>query len=276
MSKHRAEGTKASGNIFDVFRRSPNRGRYSGESKSAAGILASAGRRPVLAAIAVPTAAAASIVAAGFAVTPSAEDEQTEFAQKAAPAADSPDTSEADKAAKEGKKKQKDISSSLTVKEEKPVETPSSNSAGNPEDSRGKSSSGSTGSSGGTSKKGSSSSGSSGDKGAAASDSGKPKNSKASGQSGSCPASTYGGGDGFHGRKTANGERFNKNALTAAHKTLPFNSRVKVTNTKNGKSVTVRINDRGPYHGNRCLDLSTAAMSQIGGDGVAQVKWQVL
>ena len=223
----------------------------------------------------MPTAAAASIVAAGFAVTPSAEDEQTEFAQKAAPAADSPDTSEADKAAKEGKKKQKDISSSLTVKEEKPVETPSSNSVGNSEDSRSKSSSGSSGSSGGTSKKGSSS-GSSGDKGAAASDSGKPKNSKASGQSGSCPASTYGGGDGFHGSKTANGERFNKNALTAAHKTLPFNSRVKVTNTKNGKSVTVRINDRGPYHGNRCLDLSTAAMNQIGGDGVAQVKWQVL
>ena len=64
--------------------------------------------------------------------------------------------------------------------------------------------------------------------------------------------------------------------MTAAHKTLPFNSRVKVTNTSNGKSVTVRINDRGPYHGNRCLDLSTAAMNQIGGDGVATVKWQVL
>ena len=266
MSKHRAEGTKASGSIFDLFRRSSKRGRYGSEPKSAAGVLASAGRRPVLAAIAVPTAAAASIVAAGFAVTPSAEDEQTQFTQNAAPAADAPDTSAAEKAAKDAEKQQKDSARSLTVKEEEPAEDTQSGSAGS------SNSTGSSGKSGSTSKK----SGSKGGSGAAASDSGKPKNTKASGKAGSCPASTYGQGDGFHGRKTANGERFNRNAMTAAHKTLPFNSRVKVTNTSNGKSVTVRINDRGPYHGNRCLDLSTAAMNQIGGDGVATVKWQVL
>lgn len=260
MSKHRTEGTKASGSIFDLFRRSSKRGRYSSEPTSAAGVLASAGRRPVLAAIAVPTAAAASIVAAGFAVTPSAEDEQTQFTQNAAPAADAPDTSDADKAAKDAEKQQKDSAPSLTVKEEEPAEDAESAS---------------TGKSGSASKKSGSKS-SSRSSGAAASDSGKPKNTKASGKAGSCPASTYGQGDGFHGKKTANGERFNRNAMTAAHKTLPFNSRVKVTNTRNGKSVTVRINDRGPFHGNRCLDLSTAAMNKIGGDGVAQVKWQVL
>ena len=266
MSKHRAEGTKASGSIFDLFRRSSKRGRYGSEPKSAAGVLASAGRRPVLAAIAVPTAAAASIVAAGFAVTPSAEEEQTQFTQNAAPAADEPDTSAAEKAAKDAEKQQKDSARSLTVKEEEPAEDTQSGSAGS------SNSAGSSGKSGSTSKKSGNKAGS----GAAASDSGKPKNTKASGKAGSCPASTYGQGDGFHGRQTANGERFNRNAMTAAHKTLPFNSRVKVTNTSNGKSVTVRINDRGPYHGNRCLDLSTAAMNQIGGDGVATVKWQVL
>lgn len=266
MSKHRAEGTKASGSIFDLFRRSSKRGRYGSEPKSAAGVLASAGRRPVLAAIAVPTAAAASIVAAGFAVTPSAEDEQTQFTQNAAPAADAPDTSAAEKAAKDAEKQQKDSTRSLSVKEEEPAEDAQSGSAGS------SNSAGSSGKSGSTSKKSGNKAGS----GAAASDSGKPKNTKASGKAGSCPASTYGQGDGFHGRKTANGERFNRNAMTAAHKTLPFNSRVKVTNTSNGKSVTVRINDRGPYHGNRCLDLSTAAMNQIGGDGVATVEWQVL
>lgn len=263
VSKHRAEGTKASGSIFDLFRRSSKRGRYGSEPSSAAGVLASAGRRPVLAAIAVPTAAAASIVAAGFAVTPSPEEEQSQFTQNAAPAADAPDTSAADKAAKDAEKQQKDSAPSLTVKEEEPADDAESNSSG------------SSGKSSGISKRSGSKSSSRGSS-TAANDSNKPKNTKASGKAGSCPASTYGQGDGFHGKKTANGERFNRNAMTAAHKTLPFNSRVKVTNTRNGKSVTVRINDRGPFHSNRCLDLSTAAMKQIGGDGVAQVKWQVL
>ncbi|GAA4643488.1 hypothetical protein GCM10023115_14480 [Pontixanthobacter gangjinensis] len=68
----------------------------------------------------------------------------------------------------------------------------------------------------------------------------------------------------FHGRQTANGERFNMNAMTAAHKTLPFGTRVVVTNPSNGKSVTVRINDRGPYAHGRTIDLSRAAAQKIG------------
>lgn len=81
-------------------------------------------------------------------------------------------------------------------------------------------------------------------------------------------------GDGFHGKKTANGEIFNKNDLTAAHRTLPFNTKVKVTNLSNGKSVTVRINDRGPYAKGRIIDLSEEAGRRIGLDvtGTAKVK----
>lgn len=68
----------------------------------------------------------------------------------------------------------------------------------------------------------------------------------------------------FHGRRTANGERFNMNAMTAAHKTLPFGSKVRVTNPRNGKSVIVRINDRGPFIRGRTIDLSRAAAKRIG------------
>lgn len=90
------------------------------------------------------------------------------------------------------------------------------------------------------------------------------------------PASWY--GPGFHGRKTANGERFNMNELTAAHRSLPFGTKVRVTNQKNGKSVVVRINDRGPYAGGRVIDLSRSAAQALSmvGSGVAPVKMQVL
>jgi rare lipoprotein A len=71
-------------------------------------------------------------------------------------------------------------------------------------------------------------------------------------------------GPGFNGKKAASGERFNQNAMTAAHKTLPFGTKLKVTNQRTGKSVTVKINDRGPYHGGRVIDLSKAAASQLG------------
>ncbi|WP_152362310.1 septal ring lytic transglycosylase RlpA family protein [Microlunatus speluncae] len=100
-----------------------------------------------------------------------------------------------------------------------------------------------------------------------------PKNDDASGQSGSCKASYY-----WQGQMTANGEQFNTNDFTAAHKSLPFNSRVKVTNKNNGKSTVVRINDRGPYISGRCLDLSRAAMEAIGGTGagVVSVTYKVL
>ena len=71
-------------------------------------------------------------------------------------------------------------------------------------------------------------------------------------------------GPGFHGRKTANGERFDKEGFTAAHKTLPIPSYAKVTNLANGKSVVVRINDRGPFAKDRVIDLSKAAANALG------------
>lgn len=82
----------------------------------------------------------------------------------------------------------------------------------------------------------------------------------------------------FHGKSTANGETYDQNELTAAHKTLPFNTVVKVTNLENGKSVTVRINDRGPYAGNRIIDLSRAAAEQIDmiGPGTAEVRLELV
>lgn len=85
-------------------------------------------------------------------------------------------------------------------------------------------------------------------------------------------------GPGFHGRRTASGEPFNQYALTAAHKTLPFGTRVRVTNLRNGRSVIVRINDRGPYSHGRIIDLSKGSAQQIGlvSSGVATVKLEVL
>jgi rare lipoprotein A len=82
----------------------------------------------------------------------------------------------------------------------------------------------------------------------------------------------------FHGRKTANGEVFDMHAFTAAHRTLPFNTIVKVTNRDNGKSVVVRINDRGPFKDNRVIDLSLSAAKAIGmiGSGTAPVIIEVL
>lgn len=89
-------------------------------------------------------------------------------------------------------------------------------------------------------------------------------------------ASWYGGK--FHGRKTANGETYNMNAMTAAHKTLPFGTRVRVTNTRNGDTTIVRINDRGPFIAGRIIDLSRAAAADIGvtNSGVAPVKIAIL
>lgn len=81
----------------------------------------------------------------------------------------------------------------------------------------------------------------------------------------------------FHGQKTANGERYHKNRLTAAHRTLPFNTKVKVTNLKTGKWVIVRINDRGPYARKRIIDLSHRAAKHLGMlRGVLRVKVEVV
>lgn len=81
-------------------------------------------------------------------------------------------------------------------------------------------------------------------------------------------------GRAFHGKRTANGERFDMNELTAAHRTLPLSSYVKVINQSNGKSVVVKINDRGPFARGRVLDLSYAAAKVIGvvKAGTARVK----
>ena len=85
-------------------------------------------------------------------------------------------------------------------------------------------------------------------------------------------------GPGFHGRTTANGEQYNMNDMTAAHKSLAFGTRVKVTNQTNGKSVVVRINDRGPYVGSRIIDLSKSAAQAIDmiGPGTAAVTVEIL
>ncbi|MBO7122634.1 MAG: septal ring lytic transglycosylase RlpA family protein [Treponema sp.] len=84
--------------------------------------------------------------------------------------------------------------------------------------------------------------------------------------------------DKYHGRKTSNGEIFNMYDLTAAHKTLPFNTKVKVTNLSNGKSVVVRINDRGPFIKGREIDLSKAAAVKIGmvKSGTAKVSLEII
>ncbi|MEA5470672.1 septal ring lytic transglycosylase RlpA family protein [Spirulina sp. 06S082] len=89
-------------------------------------------------------------------------------------------------------------------------------------------------------------------------------------------ASWYGGY--FHGRRSASGERYNQNAMTAAHKTLPFGTQVRVTNLNNGQTAIVRINDRGPFVRGRIIDLSRAAASSLGmlGSGVAPVKVEIL
>lgn len=89
-------------------------------------------------------------------------------------------------------------------------------------------------------------------------------------------ASFYGGK--WNGRRTASGEIFNTSQMTAAHKTLPFGTKVRVTNLSNGKSVVVKINDRGPFIKGRVIDLSHAAFSAIENvsRGVAKVKLEIL
>lgn len=80
------------------------------------------------------------------------------------------------------------------------------------------------------------------------------------------------------GKRTANGERFNPNGLTAAHRSLPFGTKVKVTNLKTGKSVVVRINDRGPFAHRRIIDLSLGAARAVGitHSGVGKVRLDIL
>jgi len=85
-------------------------------------------------------------------------------------------------------------------------------------------------------------------------------------------------GPGFYGNRTASGEVFRPGTLTAAHRTLPFGTKVRVTNLWNGRSTVVRINDRGPFHGNRVIDLAHGAAQSLGvtASGIAQVRLDVL
>jgi rare lipoprotein A len=71
-------------------------------------------------------------------------------------------------------------------------------------------------------------------------------------------------GPGFNGKRAASGEIFNENAMTAAHRSLPFGTEVDVTDQNSGRTVTVTINDRGPFHGQRIIDLSKAAAAALG------------
>ena len=81
----------------------------------------------------------------------------------------------------------------------------------------------------------------------------------------------------FNGKRTASGERYDSNSLTAAHRTLPFGAEVRVTNLDNGKSVRVRVNDRGPHIQGRIVDLSSRAAAVLGmRSGVARVKVEIL
>lgn len=82
----------------------------------------------------------------------------------------------------------------------------------------------------------------------------------------------------WQGRSTASGERFNPSAMTAAHRSLPFGTKVRVTNLRNGRSVVVRINDRGPFVRGRVIDVSRAAAGELGftGSGVTRVSLAVI
>ena len=103
-----------------------------------------------------------------------------------------------------------------------------------------------------------------------------PRPSASESSLGAGAASFY--GSELAGNRTASGEPFNPDKLTAAHRTLPMGSRVRVTNSRNGESVIVRINDRGPFHKSRVIDLSTAAAKTIGliGSGTGQVRLALL
>ena len=85
-------------------------------------------------------------------------------------------------------------------------------------------------------------------------------------------------GPGFYGNRTANGEIYRPGTMTAAHRTLPFGTKVRVTNLWNGRSAVIRINDRGPFVGHRVIDLGHGAASSLGltASGIAQVRLEVL
>ncbi len=264
MGRHSAPSTKKTGSIFSALTAKKKTGRHAPTDRlnTAGGVLAAVRTRPVLSAFIVPTAATAAVVASSLAMVPNDSSTGGQVVAEAPAEAPAVAVSEPTKAADEflakAKKQAKEKPAEVTI--DTHIETPSPE----PSKTADKKDEGSTG--------GGESSGGEGSSGGSADENDGPSNSgKSAGESGSCPMSYYGGGDGFDGKQTANGEIFDTNKLTAAHKTLPFGSKVKITNSANGKSVTVRINDRGPYHGNRCFDLSKAAMEAVGGVGAGQI-----
>lgn len=94
----------------------------------------------------------------------------------------------------------------------------------------------------------------------------------------SAPAAAQSGAASWYGsgRKTANGERFNPNGMTAAHRSLPFGTRVRVENKRNGRSVVVRINDRGPFVHGRIIDLAKGSARALGMGGTTYVSLKVV
>lgn len=253
MGKHSSTQTK--GSILSALTAlKPGKkrtGRHSSQPATAGGVLASVRSRPVLSAFVVPAAATAAVVGSSFAMVPDAAGGTNQVVAQSpvvveAPAA-SPAADEAlQKAEEQAKEKPAEISLEAKTQAPEPSPTPSSSPAAS-------SSAETTSESSADENSGPSTSGSS------------------AGTVGTCPMSYYGGGDGFDGRQTANGEIFDTTKLTAAHKSLPFGSQVKITNKANGKSVTVRINDRGPYSGARCFDRSKAAMDAVGGVSAGQI-----
>ncbi|WP_169252259.1 septal ring lytic transglycosylase RlpA family protein [Brevibacterium sp. 'Marine'] len=264
VGRHSAPSTKKTGSIFSALTAKKKTGRHAPTDRpnTAGGVLAAVRTRPVLSAFIVPTAATAAVVASSLAMVPNDSSTGGQVVAEApaeAPAvAVSEPTQVADEFLAKAKKQAKEKPAEVTI--DTHIETPS------PEPSKTADTKDEASTGGGES------SGNKGSSGGSADENDGPSNSgKSAGESGSCPMSYYGGGDGFDGKQTANGEIFDTNKLTAAHKTLPFGSKVKITNTANGKSVTVRVNDRGPYHGNRCFDLSKAAMEAVGGVGAGQI-----
>ncbi|GAA1360608.1 hypothetical protein GCM10009637_03420 [Brevibacterium luteolum] len=286
MGKHSAPKTKLSASIADFFRAfGPRRhGRHSDideEPASAASILRSTKRMPNWAALAVPTAAVASLAVSGLMLAPadSGTPERVVFSSKEQPRtgpasaqAVSTDNAHAEKLLKDwddavSRSKEKSGSQEIAAS---PKPTPPPPPPVIPEIPTPAAAEAATGASTENEDKSSDSKKDSSPK----RDKSEPKqNTEASGQGGTCKASYYN-----TGHTTANGESYDPMGITAAHKKLPFNSKVKVTNKANGKSVVVRINDRGPFVGSRCLDLSEGAMKAVGGigSGVITVDWEVL
>ena len=260
MGRHSAPNTKKTGSIFSALTAKKKAGRHApaDQQNTAGGVLAAVRTRPALSAFIVPTAATAAVVASSLAMVPNDSSTSGQVVAEAPAVAVSEPTQAPDEFLEKAKKQAKEKPAEVTI--DTHIETPSPKPSKTAETKdEGSSSGGET-------------SGNEGSSGGSADENDGPSNSgKSAGESGSCPMSYYGGGDGFDGKQTANGEIFDTNKLTAAHKTLPFGSKVKITNTANGKSVTVRVNDRGPYHGNRCFDLSKAAMEAVGGVGAGQI-----